>query len=635
MKKLLLWVITVFMSVKIVNAQDVMIVKHEFSSDMDYVFNGEWHYLTSDLYLFNGSKFQDIINSLYINRQKKKKTGSDLPQNVFITAAIEGTPLQEVCYPVFNFAVSEGENGARTYATDSYDAIRLIDNLPISSLNGKVDCKINAEILTKEKENRIFEFAASQLKTVSRWTTAPLSATQDFIGELSRLIISKTGKSEYKFSSTIRLYDSQDFSRRIASVSIYSMIPSHVQNTGLNFEKLASYLNDNSDKPLKAAQISSLLDFHDYPFVVIVNYRSKYISEPVIGDETTSETVEARLAKVKKQYESGLLTAEIYNHEVKLIEYLNVFVKLKSDINNYNLNFKNRTTDDFGRMYLNIFNDFRQLKNVLDARQKEFAKDAVFKNEFSSGYASIMTNAEVYLDGDNNLKNLKNIVLTMKKYSSNEKKSGTFDAKDIENDLTILHSVSFPFDNYNSDGVSQLNALILGLEDKLYKNIFAVKTEQLKKLQPSAQATALCEELKNRLNSTYCSSCREKVNQAINDYSQRLALENSRLAQERLKNAIDEAKDMIFNVLQKETVINSHFEKDYAEKMPEEVSFIREDFLQLVEKRKNLQLTIKKDFSDRNATEKDIITDQINYETQDLAKNLNKICKKMPSLCQD
>ena len=157
MKKLLLWVITVFMSVKIVNAQDVMIVKHEFSSDMDYVFNGEWHYLTSDLYLFNGSKFQDIINSLYINRQKKKKTGSDLPQNVFITAAIEGTPLQEVCYPVFNFAVSEGENGARTYATDSYDAIRLIDNLPISSLNGKVDCKINAEILTKEKENRIFE----------------------------------------------------------------------------------------------------------------------------------------------------------------------------------------------------------------------------------------------------------------------------------------------------------------------------------------------------------------------------------------------------------------------------------------------------------------------------------------------
>ena len=634
-KNWLLFSILIALNIQTIKAQELLTVNREFTINSQFDFNGEWHYLTSDLYLFNASKFQSLLNDLYPVPPKKKKIAYDAPQNILLTAQVIGTPLPEITYPVFNFNVMDSDQGLTTFISESYEAVRLIDNLPITSLtNKKADCKINIEVITKENSNKLFDFIASQLKTVSSWTTAPLSTAQTVIGELSKLLSSKTTGKDFKFNSTVRLYDEQDFNKRVSSISLYSFLPSNIHRAAVDSTHLSEFMRKEENPQVDKNKLSQLIKYYGYPYIVIVNYKSKYVTEPVIGDETNSETVKARLSKVKRQYDNGLLSTALYEHELKLVNYLEAFVDLKQSIDIYKLNYKNRINDDFSRLFLTIFSKFRSLKNIYDIRLKEFSKDGIFINEFLPTYQSIMTNAEIYLEGDNNLKNLKNMVIVLCGYSDKTNTS-KIDSKRIENDLSILHTVEFPKGAFTEDCVTELENVISKLETSLYQNVFATKTAKLQSMPPSPQATAFCEALKNDLNNTYCKLCREKANEAVNDYTQRLSKENDRIAQEKLSLSISNAKDIIFNVLQKEKIIQKHFDEDYKDGLSTQEEFILEDFKKLQSLRSDLVTQTKKDVSGLTPTQKDILTDEIHYKTQDLAKILEQICKRMPQLCTE
>ena len=634
-KSWLLFSILIALNIQTIKAQELLTVNREFTINSQFDFNGEWHYLTSDLYLFNASKFQSLLNDLYPVPPKKKKIAYDAPQNILLTAQVIGTPLPEITYPVFNFNVMDSDQGLTTFISESYEAVRLIDNLPITSLtNKKADCKINIEVITKENSNKLFDFIASQLKTVSSWTTAPLSTAQTVIGELSKLLSSKTTGKDFKFNSTVRLYDEQDFNKRVSSISLYSFLPSNIHRAAVDSTHLSEFMRKEENPQVDKNKLSQLIKYYGYPYIVIVNYKSKYVTEPVIGDETNSETVKARLSKVKRQYDNGLLSTALYEHELKLINYLEAFVDLKQSIDIYKLNYKNRINDDFSRLFLTIFSKFRFLKNIYDVRLKEFSKDGIFINEFLPTYQSIMTNAEVYLESDNNLKNLKNMVIVLCGYSDKTNTS-KIDSKRIENDLSILHTVEFPKGAFTEDCVTELENVISKLETSLYQNVFATKTAKLQSMPTSPQATAFCEALKNDLNNTYCKLCREKANEAVNDYTQRLSKENDRIAQEKLSLSISNAKDIIFNVLQKEKIIQKHFDEDYKDGLSTQEEFILEDFKKLQSLRSDLVTQTKKDLSGLTPTQKDILTDEILYKTQDLAKILEQICKRMPQLCTE
>lgn len=615
------------------NAQDIMQVNHEFSKTINYDFNEEWQYLTSELYMFNGSKFQNLITELYPVVKKKKGSEPPEPQNILITSTINGTALGDLSYPIFNFNIKSSEAGPKTLTTDSYESIRLLDNLPLSSINrGKVECKIDVDVITKDNTNRIFDFVAAQLKSVSSWTTAPLATAQTFVGELGRLIKSKTDDKEYKFSSTIRLYDDQDFDKRIASINVYSFITSKATSANIDSADIAKYMDTYDNPKLDKGKISSLIKNSTNPYIVIVNYKSKYVSEPVIGDETSPETVEARYAKVKKMKESGLLSNSHYKHEIKFLEFLRTFVQLKQTISNYNLNYKNKITDDFSKMYLQVFDNYRALRNLYASRTKEYSNDPIYINEFKKLYLSILSNSDVYMDVDNNLKNIKNIVQTMQEYSDN-KVPATFDAERNEKKLSILHSVELKSESPNHDGIAELKNLISKIETEQYRKLFVSKENKLKVMQPSATATAYCETLKNEISNTYCEICREQASVTISEYMQRLDSENNRLAKKKLENASGTAKDQIFAILQREKIIQKHFDEDYQKPLPPDVQYVYDEFLTLQKKRGNLQASVEKDYSDLNTTQIDLKADNINMETQELAKILESLCKKMPNLC--
>jgi hypothetical protein len=614
------------------SAQDIIVVNPEFKKTVPYEFNSEWHYLTSDMYLFNGTKFQTTLNGIYSALPKKKRAEAPTPENILITASIDGTALGKLSYPIFNFTVKATEGTMKTYTADSYEAIRLMDNLPLTSIgNSKIDCNINIDIITKATPNKIFDFVATQLKSISDFS-APLSAAKTLVGELGSLITSKTNNKEYKFNSTIRLYEEEGFSKRVASVSVYAFIPSQQGTAGINPEALYKYIDETDNPKLDRDKIASLVKCSQYPFMVIVNYKSKYASDPVIGDQTTSETVEARFAKVKKAYENALLSPEIYTQELKLIDYLNDFVTLKSSINNYTLNTKNRITDDFKPMFLQIFEDYMKLRSTLSSRIKEFGGNAVFKNEFLPTYQTIITNAEGYLDGDNNLKNIKNIALALDEYNTVRK---TRTPEENEKTLSVLHSIQFPEHSGDNAALSELRAITANIENEQYTKVFDTKVNQLKTMHPGAETTSFCEKLKSEVNSTYCHLCRERANAVINDYMQRQEDENNRLAAQKLDAAIANARDQIFSILQKEKIIRRHFDNDFPEGMTEDVEFMKEDFDRLQQNRKKLQSALNNDYSGLNTTQINIATEEIEYQAQDLAKILERICKRMPTLCDE
>jgi len=617
------------------HAQDILVVSPEFKKNANYEFNNEWHYLTSEMYLFNGTRFQSIIGDLYAGIPKKKRNDYPNPENILITATIDGTALGNLSYPIFNFNVTNTDGQLKTHTADSYEAIRIMDNLPLSSLgNGKIDCKINIDLVTRENPNKIFNFVAAQLKSISSFST-PLSAAKTLVGELGALLTSKTSNEEYKFNSTIRLYEDEDFSKKVSSVSVYTFKPSQGADAAIDSSDISKYIDSNTNPKIDRKSLGQLIKCTQYPYMVIVNYKSKYTSEPVIGDETTSETVEARLSKVKKAYDNGLLSAEIYTQELKLIEYLKEFVNLKTSINSYMLNTKNRITDDFRTQHLMIFINYLNLKQMLEARTKEFAKNAIFKNEFLPTYQTIITNADGYMEGDNSLKNIKNIAHSMREYYALDPKQRNYTAEINEKTLAILHSIDFPPNTENVQPLNDLYAMIREIEQNQNNKVFKAKTNKLKSMTPSAEASAYCENLKTEVNATYCQKCSEEANSVIYDYMQRLEAENQRLARKKLLDAIENARTQIFVILQKEKNIKQHFDNDFPNGLPDDAAFVNEDFLKLQQSRENLQNIIKKDYTDQNTTQLNIIADDIGYETQDLAKNLERICKLMPQLCND
>lgn len=621
MKKIIFFSALFFLA-SAIYSQEAIVVRSEFKKSLPYNYNSEWHYLSTDLYLFNSAQFQVLLNELYLT--KKKKKDYDKLSDILVTAKIDGTALGNISYPVFNFSVDNSQSEIKTSASDTKEAVRLIDNLPLSSATGNfIDAQINIDVITEKKESNFFDFVTDQLDLIANYTT-PIEAAKTLTGEFSALIKAKNKSKEYKFNSTVRLYEEHDFNKRVCSVSIYSFVPATLQSSGVDSCKIAAFLDSIDNPSLDYIKLQNLVNFTKYPFMVIVNYKSKYVSEPVVGDEVTFESVETRAQRLKKSYESDLLSKDIYVQEVKLVEFLQQFVTLKSCISNYQLNYKNRITDDYSRMFLMIITEFRSLKNMYLSRLKEFGGDAVFNNEFLTTYKSILLNADVYMDADNNLKNLKNItgILLDEINESTEKK------------LEILHSVQFPTDRPDSEILTSISSLIKSLETGLYIKEFSPKTDKLNLLSPSAEATSLCEDIKSQINSTYCTMCKQKAGIVVNSYMQRLEGENKRKAEAEYKDAQDKAGEILYYVLKKESALNKGFAAYSPDSMPPDIKYLYDEFLKLKLQRENFQNTLKNKSEYETYTQTLAIAEDLRSSAETLKSAADAICEKNPQLCE-
>lgn len=611
-------------------AQNVVNASAEFRKSVKYDFNSEWHYLSSDLYLFNAHSFSNLLQELYYSPKKKKKP--DDIQNILITAKIDGTTLAGITYPIYNFNVDNSQGNMLTFTAANYEAVNIIDNLPISSVtNGKIDAEINVDIITGDNPNKLYDFVAEQLTNISAYST-PFSAAKTLVGELGSLIKAKSGRKEYRFSSTVRLYEEQNFNKRICGVSVYTLLPSQSNGSGTDFSALDAYLDTTDNPQLNRALIQSLISQNQYPFIVAVNYKSKYVSEPVVGDDITSEYVESRKIKAKRNYDTGLISSDIYVQENRLAEYLAQFVALKSSINNYLLNAKNRTTNDFGKMYSSILADYRAMRHTVAMRQREFANNPIYNDGFKSMYQSVMRTAEIYLDGDNCTKDIKNIAKLLDDF--NDRQLSKLSSAENEAALRTLHAVEFPSGDNLSD-VAELNALIAKIEDSQYSMAFASKINKLRNMEPSSAATEYSEKLKDDVNSTYCRRCRTEADSAIAAYTRRLDQHNNNLMQTALRQTIYNAEHTVFLTLKFESNAESYFKEQYPDgNMPADAKFLYDEFLKLRHTREKLQADIKTDTTGAKTPALKSLTDDISAASAELKRQIESLCNKNPRFCE-
>lgn len=612
------------------SSQNVVRASTEFRKSVKFDFNSEWNYLSSDLYLFNAHNFSDLLQELYYSPKKKKKP--DDIQNILITAKIEGTTLTGITYPIYNFNVDNSEGDMRTFTAANYDAVSIIDNLPLSSVaNGKIDAEINVDIITGDNTGKLYDFVAEQLTNISLFST-PFSAAKTLVGELGSLIKAKSGSKEYRFSSTVRLYEEQNFNKRVCEVAVYTLLPSQSEGSDADFSALETYLDTTDNPQLNRALIQRLVTGNKYPFIVAVSYKSKYVSEPIVGDEITSESIETRKAKTKRDYENGLINNEIYLQETKLLEYLTQFVQLKNSINNYMLNAKNRTTDDFGKMYSAILADYRAMRHTVMMRHREFSKSTIFNNEFKPIYQSVMRTAEIYLDGDNTTKDIKNIARMMADYGDRHPR--TTDSAQNEAALRTLHAVTFPSGESVSD-ITELNTLINKIEDRQYNMVFAAKINKLQNMDPSKEASEYSEKLKDDINSTYCRRCRTEADSAIASYTRRQDKYQKLMMQAELRHEFDNANNEIFKELQFEAKVEQYFKETYPDgNMPADAQFLYDEYLKLRQTREKLQAIVKTDITDAKTSALKTLLEDVIAGELDLDCQKKALCTKNPRFCE-
>jgi len=620
---------------KNISAQEVIKVHPEFKKNVSYNFSNEWHYLSSELYLFNQDKFDNLINELYpiVKKNTKKNEPDNSVQSILVTAKINNTTMgNELVYPIYNFKVDKNAEKYKTQTTTNAELIRIIDNLPMSSVNKYVDARINLEIITEQKSNKIYEIIADQLNIVSQLSN-PTGAALTLVGELGKVLKNKAKGNSYQFESTVRIYEEEDFNKRLHSVNIYVFMPIAAEQAFIDTTALGIYLDTTDNPVINRGKLTQLLKYFKYPYMVIANYKSKYISAPVIGDEIDFDAIEKRRTKVKSAYESKLLTTEIYTQEIKLIEFLEKFAQLKIDINNYELNYKNRITDDFTRMYLKILKEYRSLKNLYKLRNTEFKNDEVYNNEFKKIYESILVNSEIYLEKDNNLRNIKECVNLI--YNINNKLVSTkFEPTQSENRLRILYSVNLPTDETKTDEIIEINSLIKQLEEELYKNTFKSEIDKLNTAEISENALPIIETIKNQIKPTNCKLCRDNANVAITTFNEKFEAVKKAKALEQAAQLIRITNDEIYYKLIQEACLQKHFSDDYPNGLPAHIQIIYQEFTEMKQTREKLQLLTNQPIKNLDLIKVNEYIDELKFLTDLLQSTYNSICKKAPSLCE-
>jgi hypothetical protein len=494
-----------------------------YSYNDKFEFSDEWQYLSTDIYLFNGGKFNRVLNEIESGAKKKgKKNYAYELEYLFITAQLKNLKLfgnDQIVYPLFNFQINKDKNDYHTQVSDHLEVVRIIDKMPLTSAQNSIDAAINAKAVTNQDGDQVFNLVASQLVSLSNLTN-PSVAVMSLVGEFGNLLSARAKKKEYKFSSTIRLYEGQDFDTRLHSVKVYVFVPGEVKTVTLKPAKLADYLAKNSNK-LDRKLLGDAIGYNEYPYIVVANYKSLYKVDVLTGDEVTMDLIEKRKQKIQTAYDTKLMNDETYRQEKLYVEFLRIFAEMKQNLNAYRLNYRNNSPDINSKNLFGIMQEYKRLKTAFDAREKEFEKNTTYKNIFRSEYESILANADLYLDADHNLKNAKVLVNTLQELESNPKAWDTPVKREAA--LARLSSVELPRADYLSASVEgeAIVRLTKRLEDMQYRDVFEKDVKKLADTQASDETIPVRNALQDKANTSNCLSCRDKVRDAVGDYNKR------------------------------------------------------------------------------------------------------------------
>ncbi|WP_299755230.1 hypothetical protein [uncultured Pontibacter sp.] len=608
-----------------------------YSYNDDYQFSDEWQYLSTDIYLYNGNKFTRVLNELETGSRKPKKKYGNVLEYLMITAQLKNMKLfgnDDIVYPLYNFAIDQDKNDYKTQVSDHQEVVRIIDKMPLGSANNNIDAVINAKAITNGQSDQVFNLVANQLMAISKLTT-PTSAVLSLVGEFGNLLNSRASRKEYKFSSTIRLYEGQDFDTRLHSVRIYVFVPNDVKKVDIKTVKLTDYLQKNPNK-LDRRELEEMTGYKDYPFMVVANYKSLYKMDVLTGDEVTLDLIEKRKLKIQTAYDQQLINDETFRQEKLFVEFLRSFADMKQNLNTYRLNYRNNSADINAKNLFGIVQEYKRLKGIFDAREKEFAKNSTYQNIFRSEYESILTNADLYLEADHNLKNGKLLVSTLRELENDPKAWNTPEKREAA--LVRLYAIELPKREVLSASVEgeAIVRLTQKLEELQYSEVFQKDVQVLSNTEANDETMQQRNSLLEKASASKCQSCRDKVREAISDYNKRYDSFKLKQALKKKEELNQSAEATVFKFLKRQLCIENNLQMASASTnngLDQYISRMYEKNNEFGKSIKMLDALNKKELSEERLDKVQEYNARLQHQMQEVEKDFDVIYTLDKGLC--
>ncbi|MDI3526833.1 MAG: hypothetical protein PWR03_1016 [Tenuifilum sp.] len=613
-----------------------------FSDTANFSFTGEWQYLSTDIFLFNGDKFSTLINELDFARteprrrwRKKRSLETEQLEYLFITASLKNVKFfgdNDITYPLYNFQISrDKENKYQTFVSDNIDHVRIIDNLPLYSARDFIDAEIRVKAITKNDRDQVLSLVASQLKNLSKITT-PTDAVMSIIGEFGNFIESNTKKKEYHFSSTIRLFEQKNFDTRLHSIKLYLLTTANTPPVDFSNSELRNFLDTVNLGFVNRNQLRKLISIKDYPVIVVANYKSLYRTVQISGDEVTFANIEKRKIKVETDFRQGLINAETYRQEKDLLGFLNIFAQLKNHLDVYKLNYRTGNNDAISVSLFRVMQYYRQLLKAYDEIKFKYQGNNTFTTIFKREYESILGFASLYLDDDPNLKSTKDLVNTTVSLEANP----NIDDSALEKTISILRfSIVFKPElmQQNLEGKIIQNHIQI-LEEKLFKIQFEPEIEKLRNTEANEKNKSVIDSLLRLTRSTSCGLCREQALSAITDFNAKLDKYYLNLELQKFDSLVQVLQPWIFQKLETIQLMKDNFNTLYPNNQNlESAKYLYGKIAEIERDVKNLNDFIKVDLTGKELPIVKQLNDKLININRQVESKHQLVCTLRPELC--
>ena len=438
--------------------------------------------------------------------------------------------------------------------------------------------------------------------------------------------------TDYQFSSTIRLFEGDNFSQKLHSVKVYALLPPG-RNARLRTNGL-SQLVESEEPEINRMVLEDLIKYSSYPVIVVVNYKSKYQMPVIVGEEVTPELIAQRRSKMKKDYNNGLINDDIYRQEKAFTEYLDAFSRLNKNIESYSLAMQMGNQLYISQTLFDIITNYRELLTMQQSRDTEFDGLSAYENIFRPEYESILRNADVYMEKDRNLKSCRTIAENL--YLLNIDEKAYQDSTLREKFLSAFYAVDLPADGYMKTSVvgKEILAQINILENRHYKDVFLPRTNKLKTINISDTSQQYRNELLREVNRSNCAICKEKVLEEIRTFDERSTEVKIMHEISKKDSLVDAAADILFELYTTEQCLSSNLNQ-YRENPPVWLNMIEEQHKELKAQLSLLEvvLSIDKEISSSNLKDITDYNSHIQQLTRALQDGYNKLCSKVEGLC--
>jgi len=612
-----------------------------FSDTSRFNFTGEWQYLSTDIFLLNGDRFSSLINELDFIHQgsgkarRKSKFDEERLEYLFITARLKNVKFfgeNDITYPLYNFQISKDkDNRYQTMVSDNIDHVRIVDNLPLYSARDYIDAEISVKAITNNDRDQMLSLVATQLQNLSKIKT-PTDAVMGIIGEFGSFIEANTKKKEYRFSSTIRLFEQKNFDTRVHSLKLYVLTTSNSKPVEVNTALLQNFMDTVSHHQVGRQTLKELIPYHDYPVIAVVNYKSLYRMEPIGGDEVTFASIETRKLRVENDYRQGLINAETYRQEKDFIAFLSVYANFKNYLDAYNLNYRTGNSDAVSISLFKVMQYYRQLVKTFEEMRFKYRGNNTFAGIFRREYESVLGFASLYLDDDHNLKATKELVNTLVKLDT----ATVLPIADMETCVSSLRfSGAFKPDLMRQTPEGQLiTTHLANLEERLYRSVYEEEVRKLNDVEASANTRNATEKLMTMIKNTSCGLCRERAIAAINAFGQRMDEFTRKQKVAQRDSLVNSLQPWVFNTIEQLQLMKSNLRALYPlDSLPESAKYLSLKIAEAERDLGNFRDLSKVDVSQMELSMVANLVEKLKNYHQLVEENIKLICGVRPELC--